>query len=114
MKRIVKMLQQIPLELTFWLVAMILLATAQPHSHLSGDHFTFCPLANMGIKWCPGCGLGRSITQLFHGHLKESIEMHWFGIPATLLIFYRIGVLIKLSWNDKKRINLKNKEKDYV
>lgn len=108
------MLQHFPLELAFWLTAMVLLATAQPHSHHSGDHFTFCPLANMGIKWCPGCGLGRSITQLFHGHFKESIEMHWFGIPATLLIFYRIGILIRLIKKNKKGFKLKNKEEDYV
>lgn len=81
-----KYINSFPIELAFWLIALVLLATANPHEH----HFTLCPLANLGFDWCPGCGLGRSITALFHGDVKASFGHHWFGIPALLLIGHRI------------------------
>lgn len=78
-------------EIVFWVLALILLATADPHEH----HFTLCPLANLGFDWCPGCGLGRSITAIFNADLSASFRYHWFGIPALLIILYRIYQLGK-------------------
>jgi hypothetical protein len=86
-----KHMKNFPLELIFWVMALMLLATADPHAH----HFTLCPLANLGITWCPGCGLGRSISALFHGDISASFGFHWFGIPALLLIAHRIYQLSK-------------------
>lgn len=86
-------IKRLPLELFFWILAVVLLATADPHAH----HFSLCPLANLGIEWCPGCGLGRSISALFHGEIKESLNFHWFGIPALMVIVYRIITLSKLK-----------------
>ncbi len=88
--------KSIPLELIFWISALILLAAASPQDHHHLKHFTFCPLANMGISWCPGCGLGRSITQFFHGNLEESFHQHWLGVPAVLIIGYRIVSLSRV------------------
>lgn len=99
-----KHFKSLPLELLFWITALVLLATADPHEH----HFTLCPLANLGLTWCPGCGLGRSITSLFHGDVSASFSHHWFGIPALILICYRIYQLSKSSFN--KDFNLKYKE----
>ena len=107
-----KALNQIPVELIFWLGAMGLLATAEPHCLSEHSLFTLCPLANLGLEWCPGCGLGRSITQIFHGNIAESVKLHWFGIPALMLICCRIGTLIKLEYS--KMFNYKNIEEDYV
>lgn len=86
-------IKRLPLELFFWILALVLLATADPHAH----HFSLCPLANLGIEWCPGCGLGRSISALFHGEIKESLNFHWLGIPALMVIGYRIITLSKLK-----------------
>ncbi|WP_131538208.1 DUF2752 domain-containing protein [Pedobacter nototheniae] len=87
-----KYIKSFPLELSFWIIALVLLATANSHEH----HFTLCPLANLGFEqWCPGCGLGRSISQIFHGEFSQSFKQHWFGFPALLIIFYRIYTLIK-------------------
>ena len=86
-------IKRFPLELVFWILALVLLASANPHAH----HFSLCPLANVGIEWCPGCGLGRSISALFHGELRESVHFHWFGIPAVLVIVYRIITLSTLT-----------------
>ena len=107
-----KALQNIPLELVFWITALILLASATPSPDGTHAHFTLCPLANLGLDWCPGCGLGRSLTQLFHGNIRESVKLHWFGIPALLIIFSRILTLLKLHRN--KRFYLRNKENKYV
>jgi len=105
-----KRLNSIPLELIFWTTALILLATAKPEGHFHSSHFTLCPLANLGLGWCPGCGLGRSITHLFHGNFNASLQSHLLGIPAVLIIGYRILTLAKINIYRK----LINKEKYYV
>lgn len=87
-----KNLKAINLEMLFWLAALVLLACNNNHTH----HFTLCPLANLGFEnWCPGCGLGRSISHLLHGEFAESFKAHWFGLPALLLIFHRMYTIIK-------------------
>lgn len=105
-------MKRLPVELIFWIAALLLLAFAEPQDHLHEHHFTLCPFANLGIKWCPGCGLGRAITQLFHGNLTESLKLHRLGIPAVLIIGYRIAVLIRNQI--KLNLLLKNKENNYV
>lgn len=99
-------IKSVPLELIFWILALVLLATANPHQH----HFSLCPLAGLGIDWCPGCGLGRSISALLHGEIKESIAFHWFGLPALLLIISRIIQLSRTGIKENKKINLNYKE----
>ena len=85
-------IKRFPLELVFWVTALVLLATANSHEH----HFTLCPLANLGYEgWCLGCGIGRSISHIFHGEFTESFAEHWFGFPALLIILYRIYILTK-------------------
>lgn len=87
-----KYIKSFPLELFFWITALVLLAATNAHEH----HFTLCPLANLGFEnWCPGCGLGRSISHILHGELTESFSEHWFGLPALLIILYRIYTLTK-------------------
>jgi Protein of unknown function (DUF2752) len=90
------------LELVFWVSAIVLLATANPHEH----HFSLCPLANLGFDWCPGCGLGRSIIALFHGDIYASLKYHWFGIPALFIILYRIYQLCGQFINKKVQLKL--------
>jgi hypothetical protein len=80
-------------ELTFWIAALIALAFADPSD---STHFSLCPFKAMGITWCPGCGLGHSISWLFHGNIRNSFHAHWLGIPALAVILYRIYTLIML------------------
>lgn len=98
-------IKRLPLELIFWILALVLLATANPHVH----HFSLCPLANLGVDWCPGCGLGRSISALMHSEIGESLNFHWFGIPALLTIVYRI-VRLSIYQTKNKEFNLNYKE----
>lgn len=80
------------LEGIVWLVSLIYLATL---SDTTEQHFTICPLSNLGIEHCPGCGLGKSVSLILHGHFIESFDFHWLGIPALLIIVYRISQLIR-------------------
>ncbi|WP_305364882.1 DUF2752 domain-containing protein [Daejeonella sp.] len=87
-----RLMMGLPLELIAWISAILFLAFT-----VSGSaHSSLCPLDNLGFKWCPGCGLGRSIRFLLHGEFRLSIEHHWFGIPAFLILFYRILQLLKI------------------
>lgn len=87
-------MRNIPFEALIWIAALTALAFSNP---LEDPHYTICPLALSGIEWCPGCGLGRSISALFHGEFKLSWEYHWLGIPAVLIIVYRIKSLLQKS-----------------
>ncbi|WP_317615108.1 DUF2752 domain-containing protein [Parapedobacter composti] len=84
----------LPLELVCWITALVALYLTNPHEH----HFTVCPLENMGVGWCPGCGIGRSIALLMHGEITASLAMHWLGIPAFLVIIHRIYILLKQTY----------------
>lgn len=94
-------INRFPIELLIWTAALIMFATTESGT----GHFTLCPLDNMGISWCPGCGLGRSIRCFLHGEFLSSIRHHWFGIPATLILIYRI---IELTNNFYKFNYIKN------
>lgn len=99
-----KRLTHAPIELLFWVTALIMLAFAEPELHGQAHHFTICPLANLGISWCPGCGIGRSVTQLLHGNFTESFAHHWFGVPALIIISARIWSLGRQKLKFKKII----------
>lgn len=72
-------------------------------------HFTICPLSNFGFDDCPGCGLGRSISLLFSGHFKESFNTHILGIPAVLILIYRIIKIVKTNYSINKQLNMKER-----
>jgi lipoprotein signal peptidase len=65
-------------------------------------HFTICPLANAGFEYCPGCGLGNSISLFFHGYFAESFNTHILGMPALIIIFHRIYSVIKFNLKKEK------------
>jgi hypothetical protein len=79
-------------EALIWIAALVFLAFSNPAIH----HYTLCPLDNLGISYCPGCGLGRSIGYFFRFDIKSSILAHPLGIPAVLLLIFRsVKILIK-------------------
>jgi hypothetical protein len=79
--------KSVPREAIVWSLALIALACAEP---LAESHVTICPLALLGVDICPGCGLGRSIIFLFHGHWQESFAAHPLGFFAVIFLLYRI------------------------
>jgi hypothetical protein len=80
-------------ELSFWIAALLLLACMDPRTEM---HYSFCIFKLTGIKFCPGCGLGHSISYLFHGDLHASFTAHPLGIFAVLVIAFRIYKLSRL------------------
>jgi len=74
-------------EITAWISALTLLAFMNPSTDA---HYSFCIFKFMGISYCPGCGLGHSISYLFHGNLKASLDAHPLGIVAVPVIITRI------------------------
>jgi hypothetical protein len=77
-------------ELLFWIAALIALGFSNP----AQTHFVLCPLRLMGFPWCPGCGIGHAIAFLLHGNVKASLHAHWLGIPALIILLYRIYTLL--------------------
>jgi hypothetical protein len=80
-------------EIIFWSTALILLATMPTNSD---PHFSFCFFKFIGITFCPGCGLGHSISYIFHGNLAGSISTHPLGIIAVIVIIARMYKLLRL------------------
>ena len=83
------------IELSFWIAALILLAMLDPNQE---GHSSLCIFHFIGIHFCPGCGLGRSIAYFFQGELIRSFQSHPFGIPAVFILFHRIYTLIRLHF----------------
>jgi hypothetical protein len=86
-------------ELTFWIAALILLALMPTGTD---PHYSFCLFKMMGFKFCPGCGLGHSISYLFHGNIKASFSAHPLGIFAVIILLFRIYTLSRLHIFSKK------------
>ncbi len=85
------MLKRFPVEALIWLSGLLILATLDT----GNGHITLCPLANAGLSFCPGCGLGRSIALFFDGRFTESVKMHPLGIFAVIVLSFRIINLTK-------------------
>jgi hypothetical protein len=82
----------IGLEAAIWILGLTFLLLI----HSPGEtHFTICPLANMGFDFCPGCGLGNSISYIFRNEFIASFHSHPLGIFALLIIVLRIITIIK-------------------
>jgi len=86
-------------ELIFWMAALVLLFTMVPAT----EHFTLCPLSNLGFSFCPGCGIGHSIHQAMWFNFSASFAAHPLGIFALIIILYRI---ISLILKPQKMINI--------
>jgi hypothetical protein len=91
------------LEAFIWLAAIIYFAASPVHS---GEHFTICPLSLAGFEYCPGCGLGRSIILLLHGHFIESFQMHPLAILAFLVLAARIVIVFRNYYKFQKQTAL--------
>ena len=68
-------------------------------------HYSFCLFKMLGLPFCPGCGLGHSISYLFHGNIKASLSSHPLGIFAVVIISLRIYKLLQIHLFSK---NLNN------
>lgn len=95
----IKALKTIPLEAWMWIVALSYLVFINPYEP---QVFSFCPFHNLGVDFCPGCGLGRSIAFFYHGDFLNSLKTHPLGIAAFIIISHRIFILIRTNYQLKK------------
>jgi hypothetical protein len=79
-------------EPIIWTAALVMLWMIYPDD---SEGTTLCIFHHIGFTWCPGCGIGRSMAHFMHGNIQASFHAHWFGIPAVLIIGYRILELLK-------------------
>lgn len=91
--KIIMYLKCVSIEMLIWPLGIIFLFMIDPHA----EHLSLCPLENMGFEYCPGCGLGRSISFLFLGDFASSFKTHPLGIFAIVVLVYRTYYLINLS-----------------
>ena len=82
------------LEAFIWIAAILALAFTSPVESC----YSLCPLHNLGLDWCPGCGLGHSISWLFRGEIMHSFEAHPLGIPAVLILLLRIISIFRKNY----------------
>lgn len=80
------------LEALVWITALVYFAVSPLPA---GEHFTICPLSLTGFEHCPGCGLGRAIILLLHGHVEESFNMHPLAVFALGILLMRIVHVFK-------------------
>jgi len=92
MKEKTQWISRFPLELIFWIGSLVALFFLNPHA---ASHMSLCPLSQLGFDWCPGCGLGRSMSLLLSGEFEASWSMHPLAMLAFVVIFSRIWQLIK-------------------
>lgn len=97
--------KKIDMESLFWLIAFIYLSIIDPYTP---KHLDMCLFSLVGIDNCPGCGLGKSISMIFHGDFIGSFHSHILGIPAIILIVKRIYTLMKNKINLSKKMEVLN------
>jgi|SRR5690554_651590 len=87
-----------PLEGYIWISALLLAAII----NIESSHFTICPFYNLGIDYCPGCGLGRSVHYLLNFNFDKSFNAHPLGSAALLILLSRVILLAKNSFQKIK------------
>lgn len=93
-QKIIAFIRSTNLEAVIWILGLSYLAILNP---IADHHFTICPIKNLGIPFCPGCGLGESISHLFRLELHESFSSHPLGLFAFIILSHRIILLLKKS-----------------
>jgi hypothetical protein len=86
-------MKKFPFEGLVWIAALAALALSTPET----SHITLCPFAKLGFDFCPGCGLGRSISFAFHGEFEASLHTHPLGLFAIFILTLRIITLFKIK-----------------
>jgi len=109
-ERMRELFSAIGLEAVVWTGAFVYLAIHNPYTQAE---FTLCPLRNLGFHYCPGCGLGRSISFLLHGDIIRSVQTHLLGIPATIILSIRTLSLYRAAFARKQSNKLSIKTRNY-
>lgn len=88
--------KSVGLETSIWISSLLYLAFI---NNPAEAHFSICPFHLLGFGFCPGCGLGNSISYIFHGEILKSFSVHPLGLFALIVLITRIIHLIKINWS---------------
>ena len=97
--RIIIWFKRVNPEALVWITGLTALAFINLENT---SHFTICPLNNLGLDYCPGCGLGKSISYLFSLKIEQSFAAHPLGIFAFIILLHRIFFLMLKSYKINK------------
>jgi hypothetical protein len=84
-------MKKFPWEAAVWLTGLLALACYSP---ATDAHVCWCVFNRLGLEFCPGCGLGRSVAYALHGDIARSWQAHPLGIFALNVLSYRIVSLM--------------------
>ena len=101
LKKIWGLFCAIPLEAYIWTAGLIALACTNPNVE---GHFDLCLFKRLGLPFCPGCGLGHSITLLFHGAVIQSFSTHPLGPFAVVVLVERVISLTREAYFSQNRL----------
>lgn len=84
-------LRRFPAEAAIWTIGLAAMAWMDPAT--TGE--SWCVFAQIGIEWCPGCGLGHAIAHLARGEWVASLQAHPLGFAVVVLLTGRIVTLLR-------------------
>ncbi len=84
---LIQIYYRIPIEAFIWISGLVVLALYNPGED---RHISLCLFNALGFKFCPGCGLGRSLALFMHGEFYRSFQIHPLGPFALAILVYRI------------------------
>jgi hypothetical protein len=90
-------------ELILWLIALVFV-WIMPTTPLQ----SFCLFKQIGLTFCPGCGIGRAIHEVMHANWVASWHYHKLGLPALVMICWRILKLLNQTKQHNYELKLKN------
>ncbi len=97
-------------EALIWISGILALAFINVDG---SSHFSICPFKNIGIDFCPGCGLGKSIHYLLSFEIEKSLNTHPFGLFAFAVLIRRIYELLMIPLINSKKLFTTKTEYQY-
>jgi hypothetical protein len=100
MKDIVVYLYRNYFELAAFIGGLLLLALMDPDT---ANGPGLCLLENLNFPYCPGDGLGHSISYIFRAEFGNALEANILGPFAIIILTGRISYLISQNLSNKKQ-----------
>lgn len=85
-------------EITAFTIGLLLLAMMDPEA---ANGPSLCLFDFMGISFCPGDGLGHSISYIFKGQFNNAMESNVLGPLAIVIIGGRIVQLFLKNYKSQ-------------
>ena len=78
---------------------------------IDGGGFTVCWFYNLFDLPCPGCGLGRSVTNMSHLDVVAAFGYHPWGVPIyALIVVLAASNFFPQRWRDAMRTGMIQRE----